>query len=142
MGTVLSIHIGPTRGTEKNSVDEAKVLEGWGLENDAHGGDWDRQVSIFPIEALIKVPPEKYNEVINGGYTENVTISCIPPERLSVNEIVQIGNDVSIQIRHVGKEELKENGRPYIVSREGRFGVVLKGGIIKVGDKVRIAPHY
>lgn len=136
MGTVLSVNISSTKGTEKHSVIDANVIEGWGLENDSHGGDWDRQVSIFPVEALIKVPPEKYDEVINGGYTENITISGIPLEQLSVNEIVQIGEEIAIQIKHVGKEDVKEYGRPYIVSREGRFGVVLNGGIIKAGDKI------
>lgn len=135
MGTVLSIHISPLRGTDKNSVNEVKVLTGWGLENDAHGGDWDRQVSLFPVEALSKVPAEKYDEVINGGYTENITVSGIPPEHFSAGSFIRIGNEVLIQIKHVGKEEYKEHGRPYIVSREGRFGVVLRGGIIKAGDE-------
>ncbi len=43
-----------------------------------------------------------------------------------------------IKILHIGKEEPKESGRPYIVSREGRFGRVIKGGKIKVGDAVYI----
>ena len=140
MGTVLSINISSNKGTEKKSVDEAKVLEGWGLENDAHAGAWDRQVSIFPVEALAKVLPKKHDEVINGGYTENISISGIPPEELSVNTVLQIGNEILIQIKHIGKEEFKEHGRPYIVSREGRFGVVLKGGTIRVGDKVVCMP--
>ena len=136
IGIVLSIHISPIRGIEKNSVLEVNVFKDWGLENDAHAGEWDRQVSIFPIEALDKVPRDKYDEVVNGGYTENITMSGIPLERLSANTLVQIGNDVLIQIKHVGKEILKEHGRPYIVSREGRFGIVKKGGNIKVGDNI------
>ncbi|WP_425058111.1 hypothetical protein SCACP_27600 [Sporomusa carbonis] len=138
MGTVLSIHISSIKGVEKNTVGEAKVLEGWGLENDAHGGNWDRQVSIFPVEAMNKVPAEKYDEVINGGYTENITISGIALDQFSTNSLVQIGNEVLIQIKHVGKEKYKETGRPYIVSREGRFGVILKGGNIKTGDVVSL----
>jgi len=135
-GIVLSIHISSVRGVEKNNVSESNVLQGWGLENDAHGGNWDRQVSLFPIEAMTKVPDEKYDEVINGGYTENITISGIPLKHFSANSLVQIGNEVLIQIKHVGKEKSKEHGRPYIVSREGRFGIIVKGGIIKSGDMV------
>lgn len=138
MGTVLSINISSAKGSEKNAVKTAKLIEGWGVENDAHAGAWDRQVSIFPVEALAKVPPEKYSEVINGGYTENITISGLDLAKFSTDSMVRIGKDALIQVKHVGKEEFKEYGRPYIVSREGRFGIVLKGGTIRVGDSVSI----
>jgi len=46
--------------------------------------------------------------------------------------------DALVLILHIGKEEYKEQGRPYIVSREGRFGRVIEGGTIRIGDKVRI----
>lgn len=138
MGTVLSIHISVNRGIEKTSIKEATAIANWGLENDAHGGSWDRQVSIFPNEAMENVPPEKYAEVASGGYTENITTSGIPLEHFTANSNIQIGNTVLIQIRRIGKEIYEEHGRPYIISREGRFGVILKGGIIKVGDTVKL----
>jgi len=137
MGQVLSINIGLTRGIEKNSIAQVEVNEGWGLEGDAHGGDWDRQVSILPVEAIEKVPPEKKEEVINGGYTENFTIQGIEQAKLSAGSYVVIGESI-IRVLHIGKEELKEHGRPYIVSREGRFGRVVKGGRVKVGDNVSV----
>ena len=43
MGNVLSIHVSDVRGIVKTDVAEVKVLEGWGLEGDAHGGNWDRK---------------------------------------------------------------------------------------------------
>ena len=46
MGNVLSIHISDERGTTKTDVAEVKVLEGWGLQGDAHGGECDRQVAF------------------------------------------------------------------------------------------------
>ncbi len=137
MGKVLSINVGAEKGISKTSIKEVKVIEGWGLEGDAHGGDWDRQVSIFPIEALEKVPSHKLEEVLNGGYTENFTVSDIPLEQMTVGKTVKIG-EAKIKILHVGKEEFKEHGRPYIVSREGRFGRVIKGGKVKEGDEVVI----
>lgn len=137
MGTVLSINVSAVRGICKNSVDQINVIEGWGLEGDAHGGDWDRQVSIFPVEALAKVPPDKKEEVLKGGYTENFTISGLAPEDLMVGRLVQIGTAV-VEILHVGKDVFKEHDRPYIVSREGRFGRVVRGGVVKVNDQVEI----
>jgi len=67
MGSVLSIHVSAERGIIKTDVPEVIVLEGWGLEGDAHGGEWDRQVSIFPIEALDKVPQEKKQKFLPTG---------------------------------------------------------------------------
>ncbi|MBP2638414.1 MAG: hypothetical protein H6Q72_4321 [Firmicutes bacterium] len=138
MGTVLAINISPTKGTEKTSVAKAQVIEGWGLENDGHGGNWDRQVSIFPVEAMEKVPPEKYEEVTSGGYTENITVSGLALEDFTVHSVVKIGKEVLLQVKHIGKDEFKEFGRPYIVSREGRFCIVLKGGSIQIGDNIQL----
>lgn len=141
MGKVLALNISSVRGVDKISIEEAEIICGWGLKGDAHGGDWDRQVSIFPVEALSKVPADKWDEVTGGGYTENITISGIPLEDLSVGRTVKIGATAQIRIVHIGKENLKENGRPYIVSREGRFGVVVSGGTVKVGDLVSVVEN-
>ncbi len=136
-GKILSLHVSAERGVNKTDVERANVIAEWGIEGDAHAGAWDRQISVFPIEALEKVPIDKKDEVENDGYTENITISGIPLEKLCVGSILTIGS-VKIKILHIGKEEFKENGRPYIVSREGRFGIVLAGGIVKINDAVAV----
>ena len=137
MGKVISINISSKRGVDKASVGEVMVVEGWGLEGDAHGGDWDRQVSILPAETLDKVPQHKVDEVLMGGYTENFTVLGIPPEEMIVGKTLKLG-EAEVKILHIGKEVFKEHGRPYIVSREGRFGRVVKGGKVKVGDNAGI----
>jgi len=137
MGHVLSIHVSTERGTIKNDVSEVKVLEGWGLEGDAHGGEWDRQVSIFPIEALEKVPQGKKAEVLADGYTENFTISGLSLEDFSAGCLLKLG-EAEIEILFIGKEKFKETGRPYIISREGRFGRVHRGGTVRVGDLAEV----
>ncbi|MFZ7103926.1 MAG: MOSC domain-containing protein [Peptococcaceae bacterium] len=135
MGRVIAINISAQRGTEKTSINSVRVLENRGLEGDAHAGAWDRQVSILPLEALALVPPDKLTEVLKGGYTENFTISGIPLQDLSIGKIIKIG-EAEVKISSIGKEEFKEAGRPYIVSREGRFGRVIKGGTVKNGDEI------
>lgn len=137
MGKVVSLNISDKRGTEKKQVVSVNVIEGFGIEGDAHAGDWDKQVSLLSIEALDKVPTDKIEEVEKGGFTENITVSGISLHEQSVGSLVQIGEAI-IKILHIGKEEYKEYGRPYIVSREGRFGIVIKGGKINIGDSVEI----
>ena len=137
MGKVVSLNISDKRGTEKKQVVSVNAIEGFGIEGDAHAGDWDKQVSLLSIEALDKVPTDKIEEVEKGGFTENITVSGISLHEQSVGSLVQIGEAI-IKILHIGKEEYKEYGRPYIVSREGRFGIVIKGGKINIGDSVEI----
>lgn len=137
MGKVVSLNISDERGTEKRQVESVDVIEGFGIEGDAHAGNWDKQVSIFSIEALDKVPEDKIEEVKKGGYTENITISGIPLEDQIVGSLFRVGEAI-IKILYIGKEEYKEHDRPYIVSREGRFGIVIKGGKINIGDLVEI----
>lgn len=137
MGKVVSLNISDKRGTEKTQVLSVNAIEGFGINGDAHAGDWDKQVSIFSIEALDKVPKNKFEEVEKGGFTENITISGISLDAQIVGSLVRVGEAI-IKILHIGKEEYKEHGRPYIISREGRFGIVIKGGKINVGDSVEI----
>lgn len=84
-----------------------------------------------------RVPSDKIEEVKKGGFTENITISGIPLNNLGVDSSIRIG-EVVIKILYIGKDKYKEYGRPYIVSREGRFGIVVKGGRINVGDPVEV----
>ncbi|BCZ44434.1 molybdenum cofactor sulfurase [Clostridium gelidum] len=137
MGKVVSLNISDKRGTEKKQVVSVNAIEGFGIEGDAHAGDWDKQVSLLSIEALDKVPIDKIEEVEKGGFTENITVSGISLHEQNVGSLVRIGEAI-IKILHIGKEEYKEYGRPYIVSREGRFGIVIKGGKINIGDSVEI----
>jgi MOSC domain-containing protein YiiM len=137
MAKVVAIHMSDQRGVIKDPVQTAEIVEGWGLKGDAHGGDWDRQVSIFPVEALEKVPEDMKEEVENGGYTENITISGLPLEDFPVGTKLRI-HDAEFEIYHIGKEVFKTHDRHYIVSREGRFGKVIKSGLISVGDQVEI----
>ncbi|OAA93438.1 MOSC domain-containing protein [Clostridium coskatii] len=137
MGKVVSLNISEKRGTEKVQVPSVNVIEKFGIEGDAHVGNWDRQISILPVEALEKVPSDKIEEVKKGGFTENITISGIPLNNLGVDSSIRIG-EVVIKILYIGKDKYKEYGRPYIVSREGRFGIVVKGGRINVGDPVEV----
>lgn len=138
MSIVLSIQTSLVKGIDKTPLQQAHLIAGVGLENDAHAGTGDRQVSIFPIEALSLVPAEKLDEVISGGYTENITISGVPLNQLVPGSLLQIGAEAIVKICHIGKSDKKEHGRPYIVSREGRFGIVVTSGIIRKGDPVTL----
>lgn len=136
-GQILRINISKERGVIKDSVESIEVIENFGLKGDGHAGEWDKQVSIFPVEALKKVPEDMKEEVDLGGFTENFTIEGIDLVKLNKGIKLKIG-EAEIEIKSIGKEVFKEHDRHYIVSREGRFGKVIKSGLVRVGDKVTI----
>ncbi|WP_411682306.1 MOSC domain-containing protein [Clostridium thailandense] len=137
MGKVISLNTSEKRGVEKTQVFSVNAIKGFGIEGDGHAGPWDRQISLLPIEALEKVPHDKIEEVKIGGFTENITIEGISLDNLGIGTLIQIGEAI-IKVLYIGKEEYKEHGRPYIVSREGRFGTVIKSGKINIDDSVEV----
>jgi len=137
IGRVLAVNRSDIRGVVKTNVGEGYLRKNWGLVGDAHAGAWDRQVSIFPIEAMEFIPPDKKETVDIDGYTENITIQGISLDDLAVGACLRIGK-AEVLILHIGKEHPKDEGRPFIVSRQGRFGTVTKGGAVRVGDPVEI----
>ncbi|MBN1255465.1 MAG: MOSC domain-containing protein [Deltaproteobacteria bacterium] len=134
-GKVIAVNQAEVRGIPKRNVKEGYLREGWGLEGDAHAGQWDRQISVFPLEAMALVPPDIMPTIAEDDYSENITIEGIPLEELVIGRRLKIG-EAKVLICHIGKEKPKPEGRPYIVSREGRFGTVTKSGRVKVEDQV------
>ena len=54
MGVVKAVCISEKKGTAKKNVGECRFIEEWGLENDAHAGNWHRQVSLLSFDEVEK----------------------------------------------------------------------------------------
>jgi MOSC domain-containing protein YiiM len=134
-GRVIAVNKADKRGVLKKNVGEAYLREGWGLEGDAHAGAGERQVSILPLEAMALVPPAVRATIAADDYTENITMEGIALDELVVGRRLRIG-EAEVVICHIGKEQPKEAGKPYIVSREGRFGRIIKSGKVAIGDAI------
>ena len=63
MGKIEAICISEKKGTPKKEVLHINLIENFGLENDAHGGNWHRQVSLLCFESIenfkVKGAPNK-----------------------------------------------------------------------------------
>src|SRR4030042_6883703 len=134
-GRVIAVNKADKRGVLKKNVGEAYLRKGWGLEGDAHAGAGERQVSILPLEAMALVPPAVRATIAADDYTENITMQGIALDELVVGRRLRIG-EAEVVICHIGKEQPKEAGKPYIVSREGRFGRIIKSGKVAIGDAI------
>ena len=74
MGKVIAVCISEKKGTQKKEVEEVRLVEDWGIEQDAHAGKWHRQVSLLSFEK-IEAFREKGAEVDFGAFGENMIIA-------------------------------------------------------------------
>jgi MOSC domain-containing protein YiiM len=142
---IESIAISRKKGTRKTCVDEATVIENYGLENDAHAGEWHRQVSFLSYES-IQGAQNRGLDVTFGDFAENIATSGVEWARIPIGARVMLGGTVVIEITQIGKEchnrcAIYYQAGDCIMPREGIFGRVLKGGVIRVGDEIRFIPE-
>ena len=69
MGKLLAICISKKKGTEKKEVKEAVLIPQFGIEGDAHAGNWHRQVSLLSLEKIEDFR-KKGAEVAFGAFGE------------------------------------------------------------------------
>lgn len=143
MGKIVGICTSEKRGTVKTEQKEVNLIENWGLEGDAHGGSWHRQVSLLSYEKIQNFR-EKGADVALGAFGENLIIEGYDFRDLPVGTRFRIG-DAILEMTQIGKNchshcEIYKRMGDCIMPREGVFAEVVKGGHIKVGDKVEQLP--
>ena len=143
--TVVSVNISEKKGTIKVPVPEIE-LNKLGVANDAHAGDWHRQVSLLADESVQRFTHAAGRKIKYGEFAENITttglelVNTHPLDRLTIGE-------VELEITQIGKEchgtscaIFKEVGN-CVMPKEGIFARVLKNGIVKAGDEVIYSPR-
>ncbi|MCF8001881.1 MAG: MOSC domain-containing protein [Halanaerobiales bacterium] len=143
-GKVKAVCISREKGTKKENIEKAKLIKNFGIEDDAHAGDWHRQVSLLGIESIEKMKQMGMDlELDFGDFAENITTEGIELYTLPVGTKLNIGDDITLEVTQIGKEchhgceILKQVGK-CIMPEEGIFTKVIKGGIIKTGDEINI----
>lgn len=137
---IKAICISEKRGTFKYPIKEADIAEDWGIEGDAHGGKWHRQISLIANERV-----KEFAEVEYGAFGENIVTEGIDLSSLDVGTRLIIG-DVILEITQIGKDchdrcAIYERMGDCIMPREGVFAKVIKGGHIKTGDIIVTEKH-
>lgn len=140
MGKVVALCISEKRGTQKQGINKAHFIENHGIKEDAHAGDWHRQVSLISherIEAFKKLGAS----VGPGAFGENVIVEGFDLKAMPVGTTFQC-NDVVLEITQIGKTchhhcQIYHQVGECIMPREGVFARVLRGGTIQVGDEMR-----
>ena len=141
MGRVMAVCISEHKGTQKRDVKSARFLLNWGIEGDAHGGKWHRQVSLLSQERVDEFRA-RGADVCAGAFGENLLVAGIDFKALPVGTRFHCG-DVLLELTQIGKEchahcQIYHQVGDCIMPREGVFARVLQPGIITVGDELTI----
>lgn len=139
---IVSISTSRKKGTRKTQVDEAVLVQEHGLENDAHAGQWHRQVSFLAAESIEKAK-DRGLKVDFGDFAENIATLGIDWQNVPIGTQFQLGDSALVEVTQIGKECHQKCAIFYlagdcIMPREGVFARVLKGGTIRVGDEIRL----
>lgn len=140
-GKVISINISDKKGVVKEPIGSGLFIENHGLENDAHSGNWHRQVSLLAIESFDKMKA-KGLELKVGDFAENITTEGIVLYELPIGTRLKIGETIQ-EVTQIGKEchsgcAISKTVGKCVMPKEGIFTKVIEGGIIKEGDTIEI----
>ena len=144
-GTIRAICISEKRGTVKQETGSAKLIEGYGIDGDAHAGNWHRQVSLLSAEKIDDFI-RKGADVKNGDFGENLIVEGIDCALLPAGSKLTIGEgdgSVILRVTQRGKEchihcQIYKRMGDCIMPREGIFAEVLKGGTIYPSDRITV----
>ncbi|HDP24605.1 MAG TPA: MOSC domain-containing protein [Deltaproteobacteria bacterium] len=141
-GTVLSVNVSHEKGQKKHTIGACMLVEGIGLQDDAHAGMEVRQVSLLGKESIEKIRAKGLN-VQYGDFAENLTTEGIIFHELPIGTRFSVGERVILELSQIGKVCLNRCAIYYqvgdcVMPREGVFAIVVVGGEIKVGDEIII----
>jgi len=141
-GEILAVCQSREKGTVKKDIGSGVLIENYGLENDAHAGEWHRQISLLGIESINKMKDKGF-EIKFGDFAENLTTENIILPELPIGTKLAVGESVLLEITQIGKKchhdcEIRKKIGDCVMPREGIFTRVLKGGKVDTGDCVEV----
>lgn len=165
-GTVTAVSLSATHTFTKPNVDSIRLLEGLGVEGDAHLGTTVkhrsrvardpsqpnlRQVHLLHEELHEELATQGF-EVTRGQMGENITTRGVDLLGLPTGSRLHIGGSAVVEITGLRNpcsqiDQIKpglmaatlgrdEQGR--IVRKAGVMSVVLSGGEVRAGDTIRV----
>lgn len=141
MGYIEAVCISTEKGTVKQAVSGIVLRRDWGIEGDAHAGEWHRQVSVLAGESIDRMR-DKIPDLADGMFAENIVTRGIDLSGLVIGSRLCIGNGVILEITQIGKEchnsgcAIQQATGECIMPKEGLFCRVVQGGSVQPGMAV------
>ncbi|MDP2181621.1 MAG: MOSC domain-containing protein [Actinomycetota bacterium] len=141
-GEVVSVNISERKTVRKPPGTAGTLVFDRGFKDDAHAGDWHRQVSLLAIES-IGTMVAKGLDVGPGDFAENITTRGIDLLALPIGSVFAIGDDAVLEVSQIGKVchtkcAIYYQAGDCVMPREGIFGVVREPGAVRVGDRIKV----
>jgi len=141
-GILRAVCISANKGERKKNIGTGTLVENHGLANDAHAGDWHRQVSLLAVESIAKMRAAGL-DVGAGDFAENLTTEGLDLCHLPIGTRLAVGESCLLEITQIGKIchdrcAIYYQAGDCVMPREGIFARVLSGGDVSEGDAVRV----
>jgi MOSC domain-containing protein YiiM len=141
-GSIVAVCVSKKKGVPKTEVQSAVVLEDYGLDGDAHGGPWHRQISLLSQE-LIDSMKGKGLDVGPGSFAENLTTQGLDLDAVAIGDHISVGDSVLLEVTQIGKEchtrcAIYHRIGECIMPGHGIFARVKRGGLVRKGDAVAV----
>lgn len=150
----------------KPVVDEVRLVEGWGIEGDAHAGTTVQhrsRVARDPSQPNLRqvhlLHAEVFDEVAEAGFRvepgqmgENVTTRGVDLLGLPTGTLLHLGDEACVRVTGLRnpcqqingfepgllREVLGRDEDGAVVRKGGVMSVVVTGGVVRTGDRVWI----
>jgi MOSC domain-containing protein YiiM len=140
-GRVIAVCTSERTGMRKSNVGTAAFKVDWGIEGDAHAGNWHRQISLLALESIDKMRA-KGLDVGPGDFAENITTEGLVLPDLPIGTRLRLGSGL-VEVTQIGKIchahcAIYEQAGDCVMPREGIFVKVLEPGQVNVGDEIEV----
>jgi MOSC domain-containing protein YiiM len=140
IGEVVAVCVGKIKGEQKSVRNRIVLKTGHGIQDDAHAGT-EKEVSILSLHLVDQLVRETGVDAPPGCFAENIRIRWLKPVGLEIGTRLAIGS-AGVKITSLGKSLTEKHSYSYrgfsLLAKQGIFGKVIRNGMIKSGDSVRL----
>ena len=130
------------KGVSKKPVEAGQLIEGLGLEGDAHAGTPRRQVSLLCTSSVEKMRAAGL-DVGPGDFAENLTVEGCESGDFRLGAVIRLARGPVLEVTQIGKRchkgcAIRELAGDCVMPREGIFARVVRGGKVAAGDTLEV----
>ena len=163
---VVSVSCAAAHAFSKAATSQLTLLEGLGVEGDAHCGALVKhrsRVAVDPLQANLRqvhlISEEWLQELARAGFDvkpgqlgENITTSGLDLIRLPLHAVLRFGPHAAVRVTGLRNPcaqldhfqpglmaaALERDANGVLVRKAGIMGVVIAGGLVRAGDGIEL----